>query len=99
MLPLINKICQLELHSHNLTCIVRRAKNSDVDVSSLCHPFGNSICTEPSALNIHVILLLCLPLGRKMHENRGCVQFQSLEDVWTLVEVDHAEEQLIRIQL
>ncbi len=81
------------------TCVVGRAEDSDVNIRPVRHPLGDGVGPEAAPLNVHVVRLLGLALGGKVHEDRGRVQLEGLEDVRPLVKVHHGEEERVGVEL
>ena len=75
--------------------IVGRAEDTDGDLCTVSDPLGNVVGAEPDALDVHAVLLLGLSLLWEVHEYRGGVEVHGLEDVLSLVEVDHGEEEFV----
>ena len=79
--------------------VVGRPEHPDVHLCPLSYPLGDGLGREPDPLQVHVVRLLWLPLGREVHEHRRSVQLHCLEHVCALVKVDHGKEELVGEEL
>jgi hypothetical protein len=70
-----------------------------MNIRPVRHPLGDGVGPEAAALDVHVVRLLGLALGREVHEDRGRVQLEGLEDVRALVKVHHGEEERVGVEL
>ena len=86
--------CKEHQESHGAG-VVGRSEHPDVHLSPLSNPLGNCLCRETNPLQVHVVGLLGLSLGREVHEHWCCVQLHRLEHIRALVEVDHGKEELV----
>ncbi len=70
-----------------------------MNICPVRHPLGDGVGPEAAALDVHVVRLLGLALGGEVHEDRGRVQLEGLEDVRPLVKVHHGEEERVGVEL
>lgn len=77
--------------------IVWWAENSDLNIGAFLHPLCDGFCWDADALNVHGVTVLSLSLGWEVHEHGRGVEAEHLENVRSLVEIDHREEEFVRI--
>lgn len=78
--------------------VVWRTENADLRVGSLLHPLGNGLGGNADSLNVHGVAVLGLALRWEVHEDRRGVEAKHLENVAAFVEVNHGEEELVRVR-
>lgn len=83
-------------HGHGAR-IVWWTENANGDVRSLGNEFRNRIGGEADAMDIHGVSSLWLALGREMHEHRGGVQAQKLENLGAVIEIHHSKEEFVGV--
>lgn len=79
--------------------IVWWSEDPNLNIGTLLNPFADHFGGNSHPLDIHGVSCFWFALRWEMNKDRSRVQTQQLKHVGALIEVNHSEEQLIRVSL